>query len=380
MIIPFNKPYLTGNEVDYIRDAAARGKLSGNGHYTQLCQNYFEKKYGFGKCLLTTSCTDALEMCAMLLDIQPGDEIIIPSYTFVSTALAFDREGAVIRFVDSRADHPGMNESEIESLINPRTKAILVVHYAGVACDMFKIMDIAHRHNLYIIEDAAHALDGWFTNEKGVKMALGSIGHLAAFSFHETKNIQCGEGGMLVVNHKAFFERAEVLWEKGTDRTSFFRGERNYYTWRDKGSSFLPSEISAAFLWAQIENLDDIQKRRLQLWNTYYEILSTDAHTSTYTLPKSVSFAHNNAHIFYLLLTTQSSRDEIIQYLNSLGVWVVFHYICLHTSPYYHLKHDHRVLPHAMRYMATLIRLPLYYELKFSDIIFICKHIKACQK
>ncbi len=380
MNFPFNKPYLTGNEVNYIRDAASRGKLSGNGHYTQLCQNYFEKKYGFGKCLLTTSCTDALEMCALLLDLKPGDEVIMPTYTFVSTALAFDREGALIRFVDCRPDHPGMNESEIEGLINPKTKAIVVVHYAGVACDMSKIMDLAHRHNLYIIEDAAHAIDSWYTNEEGGKMALGSIGHLAAFSFHETKNIHCGEGGMLVVNHKSFFERAEVLWEKGTDRTSFFRGEREFYTWRDKGSSFLPSEISAAFLWAQIEKLDDIQGKRLQLWNTYYEALSPDERSKTYALPRSVPFAHNNAHIFYLLMTKSSSRDALIQYLKSVGVWVVFHYICLHNSPYYHTKHDQRALPHANRYMATLIRLPLYFELSTTDIIFICKHIKACLK
>jgi dTDP-4-amino-4,6-dideoxygalactose transaminase len=222
MIVPFNKPYLTGKEFEYIADAVSSKRLCGNGKYTRLCQDYLQQRYGFGKCLLTTSCTDALEMAAILLNIQPGDEVIMPSYTFVSTANAFVLRGAKIVFVDSRADHPGMDEAAIEALITPRTKVIVPVHYAGVACDMDIIMDIAARHNLFVVEDAAQAIDSYFTGKDGIKRPLGSIGHLAAFSFHETKNIISGEGGMLAVNDMQFAHRAEIIWEKGTNRSAFF--------------------------------------------------------------------------------------------------------------------------------------------------------------
>ena len=222
---PFNKPYLTGKETDYIKDAVSTGKISGNGKYTKKCQTWFEENYNFKKCLLTTSCTDALEMAAILIDIQPEDEVIMPSYTFVSTANAFVLRGAKLVFVDSRKDHPGIDESSIESLITNKTKAIVPVHYAGVACDMDIIMDLANKYNLYVVEDAAQAIDSYYTGKDGVKRSLGSIGHFAAFSFHETKNIISGEGGMLVINDKRYFERAEIIWEKGTNRSAFFRGD-----------------------------------------------------------------------------------------------------------------------------------------------------------
>lgn len=257
-MIGFNVPHLTGCEVKYIQEAVKQNvQLSGNGPYTKQCQRFFEEKYGFMKCLLTTSCTDALEMAAMLCDIKPGDEVIVPSYTFVSSALAFVRQGAKIVFADSMENNPNIDAEQIEALITPRTKAIVPVHYAGVACDMDRIMEIAEKHHLYVVEDAAQAIDSFYKDRP-----LGGIGHLAAFSFHETKNIISGEGGMLVVNDEKFIRRAEILWEKGTNRAEFFRGEVNKYGWVDVGSSFLPSEMTAAFLWAQLESLEDIQDRK----------------------------------------------------------------------------------------------------------------------
>jgi len=256
-MIPFNKPYLTGKELEYIGDAVSRGKISGNGHYTKKCHEFFQERYGFKKCLLTTSCTDALEMAAILCDIQQGDEVIVPSYTFVSSANAFVLRGAKIVFADSRNDTPGIDESKIEALITPRTKVIVPVHYAGFACDMDIIMDIANRYSLLVVEDAAHGIDSFYKGRP-----LGSIGHLGCFSFHETKNIQCGEGGMLIINDEKFVKRAEIIWEKGTNRSAFWRGEIDKYGWVDIGSSFLPSEICAAFLFAQLENMDDIQLKR----------------------------------------------------------------------------------------------------------------------
>ena len=268
-MIPFNKPYLTGKETEYITDAVISGKISGNGKYTQKCQQFFETKFGFKKTLLTTSCTDALEMAAILIGIKEGDEVIIPSYTFVSTANAFVLRGAKIIFADSLPNHPNMDCSTLEALITSKTKAIVPVHYAGVACDMDTIMELAKKYNLFVVEDAAQAIDSYYTGKDGIKKPLGSIGHLAAFSFHETKNIIAGEGGMLVVNDEQFINRAEIIWEKGTNRSSFFRGEVDKYGWVDIGSSFLPSEIIAAFLWAQLENLENIQKIRKQHWDAY---------------------------------------------------------------------------------------------------------------
>jgi dTDP-4-amino-4,6-dideoxygalactose transaminase len=368
-MIPFNKPYLTGKETDYIKDAVSTGKISGNGKYTKLCQQFFEKKYGFKKCLLTTSCTDALEMAAILLNIKEGDEVIMPSYTFVSTANAFILRGAKIVFVDSKAEHPCMDEDMIEALINPKTKAIVAVHYAGMACDMDKIMDIANRHHLYVVEDAAQAIDNYYTGKDGVKRVLGSIGHLSAFSFHETKNIISGEGGMLAINNVQFEKRAEIIWEKGTNRSAFFNGEVDKYGWIDIGSSFLPSEIIAAFLWAQLENLEDIQSKRMQHWNAYYEGLKQWATENDIQLPVIPDYSTNNAHMFYLICKNAEQRNKLIDKLKKNNILAVFHYLSLHKSPYYNNKHDGRTLPQSDRYSDCLLRLPLFYELNVEDVV-----------
>jgi dTDP-4-amino-4,6-dideoxygalactose transaminase len=368
-MIPFNKPHLTGKEVHYIYDAVQSGKLSGNGKYTLKCQEWFERRYQFHKCLLTTSCTDALEMAAILVDIQPGDEVILPSYTFVSSANAFVLRGAKLVFADSRKDHPGIDEASIEALITPKTKVIVPVHYAGVACDMDIIMDIADKYNLFVVEDAAQAIDSYYIGKNGSKRALGSIGHLAAFSFHETKNIISGEGGMLVVNDIQFAKRAEIIWEKGTNRSSFFRGEVDKYGWVDIGSSFLPSEIIAAFLWAQLESLEEIQSRRLSFWNTYNEGLVTWAENNQIKLPKIPAYASNNAHMYYLVCSNLKQRSNIINLLKQNGVMAVFHYLSLHESTYFNDKHDGRQLIETERYSDCLIRLPLFFDLNIEEVL-----------
>ena len=368
-MIPFNKPYLTGKESAYMIDAVQTGKISGNGKYTKQCQEFFETRYGFKKCLLTTSCTDALEMAAILLNIKEGDEVIMPSYTFVSTANAFVLRGAKIVFTDSRADHPGMDESSIEKLITPRTVAIVPVHYAGVACDMDLIMDLAAKYNLYVVEDAAQAIESYYIGREGIKKALGSIGHLAAFSFHETKNIISGEGGMLAINDDRFSERAEIIWEKGTNRSAFFRGEVDKYGWVDIGSSFLPSEIVAAFLWAQIENLHDIQNVRIAHWEKYYTALGNWAALNKIGLPYIPDFATNNGHMFYLVCTDAEQRADLISQLKAIDIHPVFHYISLHSSPFYLEQHDQRTLPNTERFTDCLLRLPMFYELDSQSVI-----------
>ena len=373
MNIPFNKPHLTGKETEYIRQAVAYGKISGNGTFTKRCQQLFEERYGFKKCLLTTSCTDALEMAAILCDIQPGDEVIVPSYTFVSSALAFVREGAKIVFADSMAENPNIDADKLEALITPRTKVIVPVHYAGVACDMDRIMEIAEKHNILVVEDSAQAIDSYYKGRP-----LGSIGHLSAFSFHETKNIIAGEGGMLCINDERFVRRAEIIWEKGTNRAEFFRGEVNKYGWVDTGSSFLPSEVVAAFLWAQLEHLDDIQSRRKHLWELYYSNLSPLALSpnSLIALPGLPEYATNNAHMFYLICNSLEQRTNLIKRLKESGILAVFHYLSLHSSPYYTDKHDGRSLPECDRYADCLVRLPMFYELKEKEVNIICDIIK----
>jgi dTDP-4-amino-4,6-dideoxygalactose transaminase len=373
MKIPFNKPYLTGKELIYIEDAVKKGKISGNGYYTNLCQDFFENKYGFRKCLLTTSCTDALEMAAILIDIQEGDEVIMPSYTFVSTANAFVLRGAKIVFADSRNDHPGIDEEAIEALITPKTKAIVPVHYAGVASDMDKIMEIANQNNLFVIEDAAQAIDSFYTGKDGIKRPLGSIGHLAAFSFHETKNIISGEGGMLAINDIQFAERAEIIWEKGTNRSAFFRGEVDKYGWVDVGSSFLPSDIIAAFLWAQLENLEDIQKVRKLHWENYKTELNNWATKNEIQLPFVPHHATNNAHMFYLVCKNLKQRTAIINKLKGKDILSVFHYISLHNSPFYSQFYKENPLYQSDRYSDCLLRLPMYYELDCNNVI---NHLK----
>lgn len=363
-MIDFNRPHLTGNEVKYIQEAVTKHRqISGNGFYTKRCQRFFEDRYGFKKCLLTTSCTDALEMAAILCDIQPGDEVIVPSYTFVSTALAFVRTGAKIVFADSMERNPNMDAEQIESLITPRTKVIVPVHYAGVACDMDRIMGIAKRHGLLVVEDAAQAIDSFYKGRP-----LGGIGHLAAFSFHETKNIISGEGGMLVINDERFIRRAEIIWEKGTNRAEFFRGEVNKYGWVDTGSSFLPSEIIAAFLLAQLDKMDEIQGRRKLLWNKYFEMLSPFSESGLVQLPDIPEYATNNAHMFYLVCKNLEERTGMINRLKGKDIQAVFHYLALHSSPYYKGKHDGRELPNCDKYADCLVRLPMYYDLQEEEI------------
>ena len=371
-MIPFNKPYLTGKEMHYIYQAVYSGKISGNGIFTRKCQEFFEQKYGFRKALLTTSCTDALEMCAMLAGIKPGDEVIMPSYTFVSTALAFVRAGARITFVDSHKDYPNLDEEEIEKYISPRTKAIVPVHYAGIACDMDRIMDVADRHNILVIEDAAQAIDSYYKGKP-----LGSIGHMAAFSFHETKNINSGEGGLLAINDDRFIRRSEIIWEKGTNRAEFFRGEVNKYGWCDTGSSFLPSEIIAAYLWAQLENINEIQKKRIALWEKYYNGLEGWADGNIKSLPVIPKYATNNGHLFYLVSRSTDQRANLINRLKENGVHAVFHYLSLHKSKYYKKLHDGRELPNADFFSENLVRLPLFFELTEDDADMIISLIKG---
>jgi len=370
-MIPFNKPYLTGKELQYINQAVNSGKISGNGMFTQKCQDFLKERYGFKKTLLTTSCTDALEMCAILADIQPGDEVIIPSFTFVSSALAFVRQGAKIVFADSRSDHPGIDESEIENLITKRTKAIVPVHYAGIACDMDIVTELAQKYNLLVIEDAAQAIDSNYKQKP-----LGSIGHLATFSFHETKNINSGEGGMLAINDERFMKRSEIIWEKGTNRAEFYRGEVNKYGWVDTGSSFLPSEIIAAFLWAQLENIEKIQKRRIEIYDQYYTGLKEWAIHNRIRMPFLPVYASNNGHMFYLVCESGKQRSAIINHLKRNEIHAVFHYLSLHKSPYYEKLHDSRNLTNADLYTERLLRLPFYYELSNGEIQTIIDSLK----
>ena len=369
MTIPFNKPYLTGNETQYIEDAVKSGHISGNGKYTKMCQQFFEEKFGFKKSLLTTSCTDALEMAAILINLKEGDEVIMPSYTFVSTSNAFVLRGAKIVFADSMPNHPNIDASKIEALITPKTKAIVPVHYAGVACDMDAIMDLANKYNLFVVEDAAQAIDSYFTGRDGIKKALGSIGNLAAFSFHETKNIIAGEGGMLAINDEQFVARAEIIWEKGTNRSAFFRGTVDKYGWVDIGSSFLPSEIIAAFLWAQLENLEKIQEKRKAIWNTYNDKLKNWTVENNIKLPTIPSYATNNGHMFFLTCESLEQRTSIIKKLRDADILAVFHYLSLHSSPYYTDKHDGRSLPETDKFSDCLIRLPLFFELDVEKVI-----------
>ena len=345
--------------------AVFTGHLSGNGYFTKKCQKFFEEKYGFKKCLLTTSGTDALEMCAMLCDLKAGDEVIVPSYTFVSTALAFLREGATVVFADSMDSNPNLDANKLESLITPRTKVIAPVHYAGVACDMDAIMAVAEKHNLIVVEDAAQAIDSYYKGRP-----LGSCGHLGAFSFHETKNITAGgEGGLLTINDERFIRRSEILWEKGTNRAEFFRGAVNKYGWVDMGSSFLPAEINAAFLWAQLENLDDIQAKRKKIWEQYFAGLQGLAAKGYVRLPQIPGYATNNAHMFYLICRNLEERTGLIAHLKANGITAPFHYLALHKSEYYISHCDLRPeLPNCDMYADCLVRMPMYYDLDLEQV------------
>ena len=359
--IPFNKPYFSGKETRYIEQAVRSGKISGDGMFTERVHRYFEQEQGFQKVLLTTSCTDALEMAALLLAIEPGDEVIMPSFTFVSTANAFVLRGATVVFADNTALNPNLDAAALESLVTPRTRAIVPVHYAGIACDMDTIEAAAARYQLAVVEDAAHAIDSYHRGR-----ALGTLGTLGAFSFHETKNIISGEGGMLAINDERLAARAEVIREKGTTRTAFYRGEVDKYGWVDLGSSFLPSDIIAAYLWAQLENLADIQQQRRAIWQRYYAALAPLRPLGV-GLPVLPDFATNNGHLFYLVCRSLAERTALLAHLKQRGIWAVFHYLPLHQSPYYAARHDGRALPWADHYADQLIRLPLFYELSEAD-------------
>jgi dTDP-4-amino-4,6-dideoxygalactose transaminase len=372
MKIAFNKPYFSGRETAYILEAVAAMKISGDGVFTKRCHDFFEKRYGFSKCLLTTSCTDALEMAALLLDIKPGDEVIAPSFTFSSTVNAFILRGAKVVFVDSRADHPGIDEAAVEAQITPATKALLPMHYAGVACDMDPLLALAKKHRLAVVEDAAQAVDSFYKGKP-----LGSFGALSAFSFHETKNIISGEGGMLAINDARYSKRAEIIREKGTNRSAFFRGEVDKYGWVDIGSSFLPSDIIAAVLYAQTEKLDEIQTRRKQIWGWYNERLSPLQKQGKLRLPFIPPYATGNGHLFYVVCNTPEERSNLIGRLKPAGIAAVFHYQSLHKSAYYRHRHDGRSLPNADRYTDCLLRLPLFYELTEGEVDYVCENVVA---
>ena len=368
-MIFYNKPYLTGKENRYLKEAVSKGKISGNGYFTKLCQSFFDDKFKNQLNLCTTSCTDALEMSAILANIQPGDEVIMPTFTFVSTANAFILRGANVVFADSRIDHPGINEELIEVLITKKTKAIVVVHYAGVACDMDKILEIANKYNLLVIEDAAQSIDSYYKGKP-----LGSIGDLGAFSFHETKNIQCGEGGLLSVNNSLFKGRAEIIWEKGTNRSAFWRGEVDKYNWVDIGSSFLPSELNTSFLFAQLEKIDEIQVKRKNIWKKYFNGLKK-LENSNVILPEIPAYATNNAHLFYLICNSLEERTRLISFLKTQDIMAVFHYISLHDSPYFFDKHDGRPLPNSKKYENCLIRLPLWVGMTDKEINYVISKV-----
>lgn len=368
--IPFNKPYLHGRELVYIAQSVQSGKISGDGIFTKKCSDFLKSKYGFNSNFLTTSCTDALEMSAILMNIKDGDEVIVPSYTFVSTANAFVLRGARIVFADSCPLHPNINPDSIEELITEKTKAIVVVHYAGIACDMDRILEITKRYNLYLIEDCAQSIDSYY---KGIP--LGSFGDAATFSFHETKNIIAGEGGCIVINNKDWIKRAEIIREKGTDRSAFFRGEIDKYGWVDIGSSFLPADIIAAYLYAQLEIIDEIQTKRKILYKTYQEYLSPHAARLNFNLPIIPSYSTNNAHIFYILLKNAEIRLSLINFLKEKGVMAVSHYISLHGSRYYSELESNIDLKNADYFTNSLLRLPLYYELEVDQVNMICNHI-----
>ncbi|MEL6670927.1 MAG: dTDP-4-amino-4,6-dideoxygalactose transaminase [Bacteroidota bacterium] len=358
-MIPFNKPFISGDELRYIKEAVESGKISGNGLFTQRCHQFFQERYGYHRCLLTSSCTDALEMAALLLDLGPGDEVILPSFTFVSTANAFVLRGATLVFADSEPHHPNMDAHQVAQLITPRTKAIVVVHYAGMSCDMAPILALAKKHQLAVVEDAAQGIDATYEGKP-----LGGIGDLAAFSFHETKNVMSGEGGMLVINNPELVERAEIIWEKGTNRVAFFKGEVSKYGWVDLGSSFLPSEITAAFLFAQLEHLDEIQARRLAVWHEYHTALADLEEKGLIRRPQLPPYASLNGHLYYIEVLGEGKRQSLIDHLGRADVLAVFHYLPLHQSPFFEERYVGAPLPHCVRFSEQLLRLPLYYGLQ----------------
>lgn len=375
-MIPFNKPYLTGNEYSYIQEVIASGKIASNGKFTAKCERFFEERYGFRRALLTTSCTTALEMAALLIDIKPGDEIIVPSYTYVSTANVFEKFGAKIVCIDSCVEFPNLDSENLEKLITPKTKAIVPMHYAGVSCDMDCIMEIAERHQLFVIEDAAMSINNTYGNKY-----IGGLGHFAAFSFHETKNISCGEGGLLVVNDPKFIERAEILRDKGTNRKQFLKGTIDKYEWVDIGGSFAPNEITAAYLFAQLDKLDLIQNKRLEIWDAYFKEFET-IESHLIDIPKIPSHSQSNGHGFFILCNSKETRDDLIHFMANKEIQLSFHYQALHQSKYYLDKNQAVSLPNAERFSDELVRFPLYAEMDIEKVQLICgevrKFLKEC--
>ena len=364
--LPFNYPCRIGGEMEYIKDALERGHVSGDGYYTKKCNEWFLNKLN-KKILLTTSCTSALEMMGVLLDLEPGDEVIMPSYTFVSTANAFVLRGAVPVFVDIRPDTLNINEELVEQAITPRTKAIVAVHYAGVACEMDKLKEISQKHNLYLLEDAAQGFDSEYKGQK-----LGTIGDLGTYSFHETKNIISGEGGCLIINNDKFSERAEIIREKGTNRSKFFRGQVDKYTWVDVGSSYLPSDMIAAYLYAQLDNSEKIQAKRIYIWNKYNEFFKKYEDLGLIRRPIIPDYCKHNAHIYYVLFNDLETRTKFISYLKENNIQTVFHYIPLHSAPaglkYCKTFGSMEVTDHIS---DCLVRMPMYYDLTDDDLDYI---------
>jgi dTDP-4-amino-4,6-dideoxygalactose transaminase len=372
MLIPFNKPFIPWLSFRYLIRGALSGTIAGNGKYTKKCHRFFEEKFGFRKVLLTTSCSDALEMSALLCNINPGDEVIMPSFTFMSTANAFLIRGAKVVFADTFSDIPNIDPDEIEKLITPRTKAIVVVHYSGIACDMDRIMALASARGIMVVEDAAHAIDSYYKGRP-----LGSIGHFGTFSFHETKNIISGEGGLLILNRDEHLKRSEIIWEKGTNRAAFYRGEVDKYGWVDIGSSYLPADAIAAFLYTQLLRFDRIQKKRKAIWWQYFQLLQPLEEAGFIKRPRLPEFATVNGNIFYLTVESNEIRDKLIMFLKSRGIAAIFHYLPLHTSSYYSNKHDGRELPNTQRFSDTIVRLPFYNTLNKSQVRYVVSEIRS---
>ena len=375
MNIPFNKPFLTGKETQYITEAVNSGHIAGNGMFTRKCQVFLENRLEVNKCRLTTSCTDALEMAALLMELKEGDEVIMPSYTFVSTANAFLLRGVTIKFGDCYPNSPNIDPKSIASLITNKTKVIVVVHYAGIACAMDEIMQLAKQHHLYVVEDAAHAIASYYKGRP-----LGSIGDFGTLSFHETKNIIAGEGGALLINNEKFSEQVDIVWEKGTNRSEFFRGEANKYEWKGLGSSFYPSDITAAYLFAQLENLDQIQGKRGAIWQRYCDELLFLEDEGRIRLPFIPAYATNNMHMFYFVCSSGKERDALLGYLSRLQIKAVFHYTPLHKSSFFSSQYVGRELINCDLFSDCLIRLPFFYELKEEEQMKVIEGVKGFYK
>lgn len=357
-MIPFHRPFISIDALSMMEEALTSPQLAGNGLFMRQCEAYFEERYDLRKCYLTNSCTTALEMAALLLDVGPGDEVIIPSYTFVSSANPFVLRGATVVFADSETATPNIDLNHVETLITEKTKAILVMHYGGIACDMDRVMALADQHGIFVVEDAAHSQGAFWKDQ-----VLGGIGHLGTYSFHATKNTTCGQGGLLMVNDPRFIERAEIIMEKGTNRSEFLKGTVDRYEWMDVGSSPYPSEITAAFLWAQLQYAEEVQSELLKRWNYYFEAFSG---VSGVQLPSISEHTRHNAHTFFLKLSNQEQRDRIIEELKAHQISASFHYLALHRSPFM-LKKNQVSLRNAEEWEDQIVRLPLYYDLPQED-------------